>query len=393
MTAVLIIAAGAAVSALAVSDSASSSADIQAALEALRDGRLDQAERLAVLAADEPAAGAWRAWLIAADARLRLGRYGPAEAAYTEFIASCTRPAEREYALRQVARCRAGAAGEKPAALPSRKLTVAQLAELAAVDDTPASESSEHFVVTAPNAALAKLVAAEAERALTRICHALLGGQDYPHSVDVRVWTDAAEYRKHAEAAPHWAGGSFSLRPDADGQLRRRIDLTQLDDKRRFDTDAIDRVLPHEMCHLVLAEQFGGAHCPLFLNEGLAMMAEYLVDNGRIKLAGAALGGETKIAVGDLLTSVRCPSEQAGVFYAEAYSLTDYVHGRLSPPQFREMLDHLKAGSPLDEAVQRALCVPPDGEFLTKLAAAWENDAIRQTHFLDAVEDQLSRLP
>jgi hypothetical protein len=377
--------AGLGLTALATTRPPSATERIQQGHTALSDNDLARAERIAVAVAEANQPGSWRAWLIAAAARQRQGRYQQAQDAYRQFLALCDRPAERAHAMEQIQRCHWAVAPRKPAVV-SQMLNENQRRALALVSERPYTESTEHFAVQAYNAELAKLVARQAETALARICEEILSSQAYPHIVNVYVWPDAVEYQKHATSAAEWAGGSFSLTHGEDGQLIRRIDLTQLDKHRHFDTGTLDRVLPHEMCHLVLAEYFGDAHCPLALNEGLAMMAEAAVDNARLLLAGAALAGNKKIALPGLLRTEGCSADNADVFYAESFSLTAYLHARLTREQFREMLAQIKAGFPLDEALQRALYVPPDPAFLERLARAWEAEAIRQAQFLKALD-------
>ena len=363
-------------------------ADIQDALFALAADAPSQAEWIAATVAASEQEGAWRAWLIVATARERMGRHDEALPAYRQFLALCQDPAERAYATSQIQRCRTALLPARRPLPASKLLSGWQQAEFAEAESRQYTESSEHFVVRAYNSALAKLVVKQAEIALRRICRSILSGQDYPHSITIYVWPDVSEYRKHAISAAEWSGGSFTLRHDANGETVRRIDLTQRDQAGRFDLDMLDRVLPHELCHLVLAELFGDARCPLALNEGLAMMAEAEVDNSRVLLAGAALTGDRKIPLDRLLLMECCNGENAAVFYAEAFSLTSYLHSRLTSEQFQEMISHIKAGCPLDEALQRALYVPCDDTFLQRLTQAWEGEAIRQSQFLKALEDE-----
>jgi len=378
LLAVLIVTA----SAVAVVGGLTPTQAIQSALSALAARDLDRADRIATDLIRSDQAGARRAWLIVAAARRRRGWFREAEAAYREFLAACPSAAEQRYVQERIRRCKLA---RTPRPTPvSRLLTKEQREALADVEARQYIESTEHFVVRAFNARLAKMVAEQAEVALARICESILSGQDYPHSVSIYVWPDIAEYGKHAVSAAEWSGGSFSLRHEGD-RIARRIDLTQRDRAGRFNVIMLDRVLPHEMCHLVLAEFFGDAHCPLALNEGLAMMAEAEVDNSRVLLAGAALVNGGGILLEDLLLIERCPSDNVAVFYAEAFSLTCFLHSRLTRQQFREMLHHIKVGCPLDEAILRALYVPPDEPFLRHLAQAWKNEAIRQSQFLRAV--------
>lgn len=362
------------------------------------DGRLDQslralwaeqfsaAEELAQDLAQSDAPDGARAWVVVAAARQRQGRCDDAAEAYRQFLAVCQEEGEKRYALRQIELCQQSTQPAPAAEAPSRGLSADDLARLAEVQDQTSIETTEHFVVRAANPALAKLVARQSKLALAHICRDLLAEPDYPHSVEIYVWPDQSAFRANAPGRSNqWTGGAFTLRQE---QFRtiRRIDLMQLDQDRKFDAAVIDRVLPHEMCHLVLVEFFGQAHCPLALSEGLAMAAEPLANKANIILAGAALAGPKKIDLHDMLAKQSCDDGDAAVFYAESYSLVNYLQGRLSRDQFKEMLLQLKAGCWLEEALQRAVCMPPEEGFLDQLGAAWENDAIRNAHFIQALE-------
>ena len=379
----LTIAAGAIVAAalLAPASGGGSASDgLQESLAALAAGDLAGAERIAVESARANGPAGEQAWIIVAEARRRAGKFAQARQAYQAFLAVCIDPAERAYAADQIAFCTRREAG----APKSVGLSDEQRRKFRKVEDRDHTESTEHFVVRARNAELARAVAVRAERALGRICRSVLAGQEYPHSVRIYVWPTIQEYRKHA-GKTEWEGGSFTLRRQ-DGRTVRRIDLTQLDSKGRFDGDMLTRILPHEMCHLVLTESFGDAACPLAIDEGLAMLAEEATDNSRVLLAGAAVVGDEMIPLERLLAMDRCDGDSPEAFYAEAFSLTDYLHSRLSAGQFREVLDHLRAGLPLDEAIQRALCVPGDDAFLDRLSRAWQAEAVKQAQFLRALD-------
>jgi hypothetical protein len=359
---------------------------VHEALDALHEGDLDEAERIAVALARADSAGEDQLWLLAATARERDGRLDQAVVAYRQSLATCDSPRRKRYLQASISRCRTAALPE-PRPL-SRQLTAADIARLSVVEDAENFhvESTEHFSVRACNAPLAKLVGEQAEQALKRICRVVLSGQSFPHSVQINVWPTLEEYRKHAVSSSEWSGGSFVLRHEADGRVVRRIDLSQLDRRGRLNLVLLDRALPHELCHLVLAEYFGDAACPTSLNEGLAMMAEATADNDRIALAGKALGGESRIALPDLLAMERPPEGNVAVFYAESFSFVSYLHERLTAGQFREMLAHVKDGLPIEEALQRALYAPLDETFMDRLTEAWEAEAIEQSQFLRALD-------
>jgi len=383
--ALLCIAGAAAWGGLTTASGPASSPDLlQEALGHLYADQHAQAERKAMALATQAESPDPKAWLIVATARQRRRQPASAVRAYRLFLSYCDSTPLREFVLAQIRLCEAAAKPRPRLRAASSSLSRGRLRELGRVSKTTYTESSEHFVVRARNAEVAKLVVRQAEVSLARICQVILAGQDYPHSVEINVWADRAEYAKHATDAPEWSGGNFSFRVK-DGIVTRRIDLTQRDEEGRFDTVMLDRVLPHEMCHLVLREYFGDAGNPLFLNEGLAMMAESGTDNKRIELAGVAMAGKEKIPLAELLVRDRHDLGNPAVFYAQAFSLVSFLHARLTKDQFRDLLLHVKDGCSLADALERALYVPHKEGLLTSLATAWENYAIEQAQYLRAL--------
>lgn len=363
---------------------------LQSALEQLAADNPVQAEQLAAeLVASAPSVP--RAQLVLAAARQRQGKLRQAAEDFQKALADCRDEPERRYAQAQIARCQAGAQHLPPPPPPSAWLTDEDKRDLAKVADEVFTESSEHFVVHARNSRLSKLVAQQAEDALRRICQVILPGQVYPHSVTIHVWPDQRQFQLNATNSPEWAGGSFSLSV-RDGVASRRIDLTQRTEANELAVMMLDRVLPHEMCHLVVQESFGDSPCPLFLNEGLAMMSEYRPSPERLILAGAALAGDAGIPLSDLFATGRHSLTDPAVFYAESYSLLSYLHGRLTTKQFRGFLDNVKNGCTASDALQRALLVPHDGQFVLKLAAAWQDYAILDAKFLRALQEDSAML-
>jgi len=390
----IILGCSAAIAAAAMAPALSGGFDgaeaMQDALTSLSSGRLAEAERKALRivagrAGDAKVAG--RAWLVAAAARQRGGDNRSAAEAYRKFLATCNSPDLRRYALEQIGNCRLPSGVSRAPRPPSRKLSVEDLRELAVVGETYHVESSEHFVVRTRNAKLAKLLVAEAESALERIRGLLLGEQEYPHAVNVYVWIDRKDFLGHAKDAPEWSGASFTFSV-SDGVATRRIDLTQRGEDGRFAKAMLDAVLPHELCHLVLRELFGDAACPLVVNEGLAMMAEWRVDNDRVLLAGAALAGERAIPLEELLVIRRSDLDDPGIFYAEAFSFMSFLRARLTAGQFRSFLDHTRNGCGIGESLQRALYVPQSDEFMPALNAAWEDYALAHAQYLKALDER-----
>jgi len=359
----------------------------QEALDSLAQGQNADAEELAqeVISHRQPLSG--RCWLIVAAARMRTGKFAAAEDAYRSFLDNNKDGELRQYAAAQIQACQAARDANKGPVAPSKRLVAEALAELAKVDTQDKIESSLHFVVHSRNAQLSKLMVVEAEAALTRICGMLMGPNEYPNRVEIRVWTDRKEYDANAVDAPEWAGGSYSLTVK-DGLMTRRIDLTQLDKDGHFSTEMLDRILPHEMCHLVTRELFGDAPCPLFMNEGLAMLSESETDNGRVMLAGTALAGNAKLPLAELLLTQRHNLKNVDVFYAESYSLVAFLQGRLSERQFKDLLNNMKLGCSFKDALHRALYMPQDNRLLPAIIATWESHAIEQAQYLRALKGE-----
>jgi hypothetical protein len=352
---------------------------LQQALDELLAGHNPQAERLALAAAiDNP-----RAWLVVASARRGQGDLDGARDAYSEFLAKYPGGELRPYALDQYAACRQRPA-HRPPAPPSESLNEETRRELAEVDRQTYTESSTHFLIKARNLRLAKLLVVEAERALAR-ASGLVAGREYPHVIELNVWADQSEYKAHARHSPEWSGGSSLIARGDNGTMIRRVDLTQLDSAGQFALRMLDSVLPHELCHLVLKDHFGDAPMPLFLNEGLAMAAEWRVDNSRVLLAGTALAGKAKISLDDLVSQQKL-SIDVDVFYAEAYSLVAYLRTRMSDEQFKRVLRFVKQGCTLGDAIHRALYLPNNPALLEEIARGWEDDAIAQAQMLRTLQ-------
>lgn len=356
------------------------------ALDLLREADYDGAEAAALPLATDGVLPESRAWLVVASARQRRGDDALAIEAYQQFLSGCDSEALREFANGQIAACRA-ASGKPKQTAPSDRLPDEMLEKLADVDDEVHVESTDHFVVRSRNYKLSQLLGREAERALRRICQGLLDGRAFPHSVDIHVWSNRADYRANAPAlAPEWSDGSFSVTHE-DGLVTWRIDLTQLEADGSFSTRMLDRVLPHELCHVVMKDFFGDAPCPLMVNEGVAMLAEWNTDDDRLLLAGSALSGERGIALADLFV---LPAEdlegRQEVFYAEAFSFLEFLRGRMTRREFRSFLDQIKAGCTVVEAIERAMYIPRDEPLLPDLTTAWEDYAIAQAQMLNALE-------
>lgn len=360
---------------------------LQQALAEYRAGRYEQAVALAEQLASHPVTPQPRAWVIVAAARQIQGRYPAAAEAYRRFLSTCEDPALRTYTMDQLALCEKGPQAPAPIARPSDALSPQDRQALAKVEDGLFTETSEHFTVQSRNPLLSKLIVRHGEQALQRIGQLVLRGSEYPHSVQVSVYPTRADYAAKAGKAGEFSGGRFELKVDGQGNASREIHLLQLDQAGQFDVRLIDRVLPHELCHLVVSEWFGDAHCPTFLHEGLAMLAEFDDNSARLIAAGAAIAAGRSMTLESLLAREQYPPKDLSLFYAQTCSLVWYVQQHLSQRQFADLLDHVKAGCTLSEALSRTLYWVRDDQFMAQLEQAWRDDAIAQAQVLSAVKE------
>ena len=354
------------------------------AIQGLRRGQLLQAEKLAIKITEREQYDydlLARAYFIITTTRQRRGDLAGAANAYGRFLSTCGFPYLRSRTAQENGTVGSSDSLAKCIQAPSEQLSKENLRNLSIVDDECYVESSDHFVVRANNVELAKLLCIQGEAALDRIQSLLLGDQKYSHTIEIIVWVDHAEFLANADDAPEWSGGAFRFSVTDAGTVRQ-IDLTQLDENGQFATVMLDRVLPHELGHLVLREYFVEVPPPMVLDEGVAMLSEWQTDNNRVLLAGTALASQSMIPLAKLLVCKRKDISDPVLFYAEAFSFIEFLHATLNDQQFGAMLGHIKNGISIPEAIQRVLYLPQQEGFLSTLSSAWQEYAISQSQFL-----------
>ena len=127
---------------------------------------------------------------------------------------------------------------------------------------------------------------------------------------------------------------------------------------RPFD---LKNVFKHELCHLLLH-----AHIPVglprWLDEGIAQwvtggLAEIFVGDRRSVLMEAALAGRL-FRFDDL--SARFPEDRHGLVlaYEQSRNLVEYIVETYGVPRLLQLLNALKDGRSMDDAVQKSLGLP-----------------------------------
>jgi hypothetical protein len=112
--------------------------------------------------------------------------------------------------------------------------------------------------------------------------------------------------------------------------ISRRIDL------RSDRPDPLREALPHELTHVVLADTFPEQLCPLWADEGLAVLADIASKRAgfRQDLAEALDRGET-FAMAELLRLDNYPAaHRQQVFYGQSLSLVEFLLRRKDAETF-----------------------------------------------------------
>jgi hypothetical protein len=143
-------------------------------------------------------------------------------------------------------------------------------------------------------------------------------------------WSPKCQVILHRTSGNYSAavGGSFAatygsslVKPSIGKITSRRIDL------RTNVEDYLTAALPHELCHVLLADRFRNQAPPLWYDEGIALLAD---TEAKQRLHDRDLhdGFRRRIefSIADLVTTQEYPPrERMGVFYGQCAALTRYL--------------------------------------------------------------------
>ena len=245
----------------------------------------------------------------------------------------------------------------------------------------PGPSSSDHFVVRSHNAKLSKLLVVEAEAALSRVCKLILGGQDYPNTVDIYVWTDHEDYIAHAQDAPEWSGelqlrlqgrrGRAAHRPHASsttsGGSTPSSSTTSCRTRCRTWSPAnisAMRLAPVPQRGPGDAQRVGRRQRPAA--PGRHRARRRAEDRHGGPLPPQTPGPPRRER---LLRRVLQPAVLPALAIEQSA-----VQGSL--------LESVKNGCTMDDALHRVLYVPQDNSLMVALSLAWQKDALEQAQYL-----------
>ncbi len=212
------------------------------------------------------------------------------------------------------------------------------------VADAGTLRAGRHVIVHAPRrlSALAERVAATCRRELPRL--AAEAGLDTVRPVRVDVVDDVGPYRRRlGDALPVWGAAFAVLERDA-----IVIDATRAD---RSPGD-LDRIVTHELSHLVVAQRVGHARLPMWFLEGVARRQareRSLVDAWQLMMAV-----DTGRAPALWTLAHRFPRDagRARDAYRIAGAAVEMLLGH-EPGALSRFLGRLAAGEPFDVALAR----------------------------------------
>jgi hypothetical protein len=127
---------------------------------------------------------------------------------------------------------------------------------------------------------------------------------------------------------------------------------------------SLGTILKHELCHLLLHHHIRKAHLPRWLDEGVSQwasdgIAEILL-NGKGSYLDAAVLSNRLIGLERL--SVSFPKDEKSLLlaYEQSKSLVDYIGNKFGRTGILSLLQRLKDGDEVDEAIQKSLALTSD---------------------------------
>jgi len=220
--------------------------------------------------------------------------------------------------------------------------TVARLERDAAAEADYHSLGSSHFVI--------KIEGREDSEAARTVLNALedayrrVGARFayYPlERLEVVLYPD--ETFREVTGSPHWSGGIY------DGRIKMPIGGLARGNAR------LARTVRHEYAHAAIVTLSKGK-APVWLNEGLAQVAEETDDAGRTNRLRMAVADGNLLTLGDLENGfTRFDRDQASLAYSQAYFAAKYLLDHKGAYNVRRLLEAMATADDSDAAFKQAL--------------------------------------
>jgi tetratricopeptide (TPR) repeat protein len=228
---------------------------------------------------------------------------------------------------------------------PGLAETIARLERDAATEADYHSLGSSHFVIKIEgrdDTEAARVVLNALEDAYRRVGARFAY---YPlERLEVVLYPD--ETFREVTGSPHWSGGIY------DGRIKLPIGGLARGNER------LARTVRHEYAHAAIVTLSKGK-APVWLNEGLAQVAEETADEGRMNRLRMAIVDESLLGLGDLEGGfTRFDRDQASLAYAQAYFAAKYLLDHRGAYNTRRLLEAMATADGIDTAFRQALGLP-----------------------------------
>ncbi len=160
--------------------------------------------------------------------------------------------------------------------------------------------------------------------------------------IDLYIYADTSDMREAILYEPGWTGGLAFPEHDI---VIIGISQSELSWGRQAQV--------HELTHVLIGHLtfscLGGV--PTWLNEGLAVYSEGVLDPGSQSQLNAAIQNDTLLSVRSLSTGFSEVSDKAYLSYSESYSLVKFLIETYGQQEMNALLTSLRDGASIDEAL------------------------------------------
>ena len=162
---------------------------------------------------------------------------------------------------------------------------------------------------------------------------------------------------REVTGSPHWSGGIY------DGRIKLPIGGLARGNER------LARTVRHEYAHAAIVTLSKGK-APVWLNEGLAQVAEEVDDQGRTNRLRMAVADGSLLPLAELEGGfTQFDRDQASLAYSQAYFAAKYLLDQKGGYNVRRLLEAMATADDIDAAFRHALAMPY-AEFERHLLAA-----------------------
>ncbi len=135
------------------------------------------------------------------------------------------------------------------------------------------------------------------------------------------------------------------------------------------------KAIAHELAHLVVSQMTLNPYLglPTWLDEGLAMYAEGILEPAYSSQLSRAIAEDKLISVRSLSSPFSAYAEEATLSYAESYSLVEFLIQKYGQAKMLELLNTFRQGSSYDGALEKVYGFDMEG-----LDAQWRDNVTGQ---------------